>query len=373
VRNICLLAILLALPETAPAQVGIRAGRNSGPPPSSAAQTDGQSDGRTAVRKDERSRGGSQERSNDRANDGQNDRRNDRRDDRANDRPDGRHAQPRPTTGLSPLGLQPAPTPNLPWWERRQVPAWEQRQTPPWEQRKVPSWEQRQVPAWELTNPTRAAQNLYQQPVRNQRFDGRRRSHRNQPSVVYVLPPYRYFETGTTLSYGVAAPYVTPPPPYEAPAPPPEPLIETGFLKLEVEPRQTLQIFIDGLYIGTLSDLGDELELRLGARRIELRAPGYRTLIFDTQIVPDRTIVYRGALEPLSNAAPSTPAPKAPQAPEAPQAPKAPQASPPQAPQAPVGNRVIYLIPGCYMGNVSPKDIKLRAGCDISKLTTISP
>ena len=68
----------------------------------------------------------------------------------------------------------------------------------------------------------------------------------------------------------------------EVTPPPPEP--ETGFLKLEVEPRQALQVFIDGLYIGTLSDIGDELELRLGARRIELRAPGYRTLIFDTQI-----------------------------------------------------------------------------------------
>jgi hypothetical protein len=34
---------------------------------------------------------------------------------------------------------------------------------------------------------------------------------------------------------------------------------------------------------------------------------------------------------------------------------------------------VIYVIPGCYMGNVSPKDIKLRSGCDISKLTTITP
>jgi hypothetical protein len=33
----------------------------------------------------------------------------------------------------------------------------------------------------------------------------------------------------------------------------------------------------------------------------------------------------------------------------------------------------MYLIPGCYMGNVSPKDVALPAGCDIKKLTTISP
>ena len=33
----------------------------------------------------------------------------------------------------------------------------------------------------------------------------------------------------------------------------------------------------------------------------------------------------------------------------------------------------MYLIPGCYMGNVSPTAAMLRPGCDISKLTTISP
>ena len=34
---------------------------------------------------------------------------------------------------------------------------------------------------------------------------------------------------------------------------------------------------------------------------------------------------------------------------------------------------MMYVIPGCYMGNVSPKNVALPAGCDISKLTTISP
>ena len=32
----------------------------------------------------------------------------------------------------------------------------------------------------------------------------------------------------------------------------------------------------------------------------------------------------------------------------------------------------MYLIPGCYMGNVMPTAAMLRPGCDISKLTTIS-
>ena len=33
----------------------------------------------------------------------------------------------------------------------------------------------------------------------------------------------------------------------------------------------------------------------------------------------------------------------------------------------------MYLIPGCYMGNVQPTAAMLRPGCDISKLTTITP
>ncbi|HUQ86161.1 MAG TPA: hypothetical protein VM096_01300 [Vicinamibacterales bacterium] len=335
-RYICLLAVLFALPQTVPAQVAMRDGANSGPRPTSPAPADGASD--------ERSRGRGSNR-------GSDNRQSDQHRGRQEPRP-----EQRPTTGLGPLGLQPAQQPTLPWWERKPLPSWEQRP--------LPSWEQQQVPVWQQKNPARV--------MLDQQRDARRlaktpRPNYYRPPVYYVLPPYRYFETNTTLSYGVNAPYVTAPPPAEAPTSAPEPVIETGFLKLEVEPRQTLQIFIDGLYVGTLPDIGDELELRLGARRIELRAAGYRTLIFDTQIVPDRTIIYRGALDPISNApartipTPSSPTPGA----QAPSAPKAPD-----APQAP---RVIYVIAGCYMGNVSPKEVKLPAGCDINKLTTISP
>jgi hypothetical protein len=126
-------------------------------------------------------------------------------------------------------------------------------------------------------------------------------------------------------------------------------------------------VFVDGLYIGSLADLGDEIELRLGARRIELRAPGYRTLTFSTEIVPDRTIVYRGALEPVGSA----PAPPAPAAPS----PTSPAPAPPAAvtPSATRGPMTMYLIPGCYMGNVAPKEKDLRPGCDINNLQKIEP
>jgi hypothetical protein len=172
------------------------------------------------------------------------------------------------------------------------------------------------------------------------------------PPLIYALPPYRYFPINTTYGYGV-----TEYPVAEAPPQPP-PMPETGFLRLEIDPQQTVQVFVDGLYMGTLGDLGIELELRLGPRRIELRAPGYRTLTFDTRIEFDRMVIYRGSLERVEEAtnAPDAPAPQA-----------------PRAPQAPPGSRTMYLIPGCYMGNVQPTASTLRPGCDISKLTTMTP
>jgi hypothetical protein len=329
VRYICLVALLFVLPITASAQQRRQNDRRSDDRQSSDRRTDqrrsdqGRSDqGRSAERRSDQ-RQTEQTQSNQ-----------------------------RPTTGLSPLGLPPASTPRTPWWEQRQVPAWERQQ--------VPAWERPQVPAWETKNPART---LLDRARDERRLAKTPRPLHSRPAVVYVLPPYRYFDSGTTLSYGVATStgYITPPPPQTViTQPQPPPVIETGFLRLEVEPRMDLQVFVDGLFIGTIADLGDELELRLGIRRIELRAPGHRTLVFDTEIVPDRTIVYRGALEPISNAPPARREPSVPAAPLAPEAPKAPASNP------------IYLIPGCYLGNVLPTAAMMRPGCDISKLTTIS-
>ena len=61
-----------------------------------------------------------------------------------------------------------------------------------------------------------------------------------------------------------------------------------GALRLEVEPKESLQIFVDGVFLGTPADLGDELELTPGTRRVELRARGYRSLAFSAEIVDGR-------------------------------------------------------------------------------------
>ena len=278
---------------------------------------------------------------NDRAND-VNVRSNVRGNDRVNDvnvRPNDR-ANDRSWT-LPAIGLAPTQIPTGPWWEQRQIPSWEQKNVPWWERQNAAQWN----PARALLEPKRDDGHHVKRP----------RPPHVRPPIVYPLPPYRYYPFYGGLGYGyVSDTYVTPPPPEE-------PAIETGFLRLEVEPRVDLQVFVDGIYLGTIADLGDELELRLGIHRIELRAPGHRTLVFDTEIVSDRTIVYRGALERLETSPPTPNAPGAPRTPVAPQAPEAPL-----APSSPM-----YVIPGCYLGNVLPTAAMLRPGCDIARLTTV--
>lgn len=245
------------------------------------------------------------------------------------------------------------PKSSLPWWERQGPPAWEQKKTP--------AWELNQIPGWEKGNVARAMldQQRYQsQQLRNQRGYVNQRVRQYQPTVVYVLPTYQYFPQ---------APFVvTPPAPTSAitvsPEPPAPPM---GALRIEVEPRELLQIFVDGSFVGTPADHGDELELTPGTHRIELRARGHRSMTFTADILDGRSITYRGALEQIVVAPATPPSPAAPRSPQASRAPEAPQ-----APQAP---KVMYVIPGCYLGNVSPTTMTLPQGCDLSKLTTIKP
>ena len=181
------------------------------------------------------------------------------------------------------------------------------------------------------------------------------------PAVVYVgslYGGYPYYGTSTSGYYDVPPPgYGVPPPGTAVPGVitvVPEPL--SGQLLLEVEPANILQVFVDGAYVGTPADLGGVLDLQPGSHRIEFRGPGYRSLTIDAQIVSQRTIVYRARLEPT---APTRVVP-----------PPA-QSMPP--PAVPIEKRTMYLIPGCYMGNVPPQDLRLPAGCDVSRMTTIRP
>ena len=126
-----------------------------------------------------------------------------------------------------------------------------------------------------------------------------------------------------------------------ATAPPPPPA--TGLLRLDITPSTGLEYYSDGFLIGTSSDLGTEFEINAGARRIEIRAAGYRPLIFDTRINEGQITTFRAALEPLQGDEP------------------APRAS---------GSKTLYVIRGCYIGNKKPDAADLPKGCDINRMTT---
>ena len=132
---------------------------------------------------------------------------------------------------------------------------------------------------------------------------------------------------------------------YEEPArePAPPPSMTKGLLRLEITPAIAgMEYYADGLLIGSSSTLGMEFELNAGARQIEVRARGYKPLVFDARIDEGRITTLRGILEPVEQ---------------------------PQPPRNP-GNRVMYVIPGCYIGNSKPEQSALPPSCDVKKLVT---
>ena len=128
-----------------------------------------------------------------------------------------------------------------------------------------------------------------------------------------------------------------------------------GTLRLEVEsPGAVLELYVDGHYVETPANFNGEVALEAGPHIIEIRAPGYETLQLDVNIAPDRLITYRGSLTPAS--VPPPPDPTV-------------QSLPHVAPRTPT---TFYFIPGCYAGNVPPKDAGLPATCDQTRVITIT-
>jgi hypothetical protein len=74
-----------------------------------------------------------------------------------------------------------------------------------------------------------------------------------------------------------------------------------GGLKLKVEPTFA-EVYVDGYYMGIVNDFDgtfQRMELEVGAHHIEIRAPGYQTIVFDVRIEFNDTVTYRGELQPL--------------------------------------------------------------------------
>ncbi len=71
----------------------------------------------------------------------------------------------------------------------------------------------------------------------------------------------------------------------------------------------------------------------------------------------------------------TVPAPAAPQPPPAPPEPEVEPEPPPPPPPIvlPTGSRTLYVIRGCYLGNVKPDADRLPKGCDISRMKIYEP
>jgi hypothetical protein len=163
-------------------------------------------------------------------------------------------------------------------------------------------------------------------------------------TIVFFVPAYWWGHP-----YTAQAP--TPRPPDKS-AERPEQKRLTGTLHLVVQPGGPLELYVDGYYVGTLdSYYNGEVELEAGPHRIEVRADGYETLHIDVNIPAQRAISYRGKLKAAAT--------------------KPPQDSALQTPKdAPPAPTTFYMIPGCYFGNIPPKDAKLPATCDESRVVT---
>jgi hypothetical protein len=120
----------------------------------------------------------------------------------------------------------------------------------------------------------------------------------------------------------------------------------SGSLRLLLTSGINPQLFVDGYYTGLFSDHAGELTLDAGPHTIELREEGYTSARVQVNIQPNTMLTYDIGLPPLVSAS-------------------LPPAEPVREPASPApAPSTIYVVPGCYVGNVPPTRVALPAGCD---------
>ena len=162
-----------------------------------------------------------------------------------------------------------------------------------------------------------------------------RKSHPPAPLVVFVPGPVTWGAAWDDRSEGKDD--VTRAPAHEDRK-------RTGWLRVQTEPANA-QLFVDGVYVGTSRDAG-EIELKAGIYELELRARGYEPAWLQVAIPAGRGVTYRGELQIV-------PA-------------KADMAA---TPAGEPSRRTIYVLKGCYVGDVPPPP-SLPAHCDLRQMVT---
>jgi hypothetical protein len=163
---------------------------------------------------------------------------------------------------------------------------------------------------------------------------------------VGYLPPYFYLAPWYFTPPAAAVTRTEAPAGRSAEKGGPEALPATGTLWLDVQPAAAMQVFVDGFYVGSTDLTGNGIELEAGPHRVQLKAIGFEPIDFDVRITRQQTITYRDTLKASTRAS----------------EPKLPSAAP---------RTKMYVIPGCYAGNLPPDDVALPEGCDAAKATTI--
>jgi len=72
----------------------------------------------------------------------------------------------------------------------------------------------------------------------------------------------------------------------------------SGGVSFEITPS-TAEVYVDGTYVGTAGSFGptsQPLGLTPGHHHLELRAPGYQSMVLDTEITTGQVIPYQGTL-----------------------------------------------------------------------------
>ena len=123
-------------------------------------------------------------------------------------------------------------------------------------------------------------------------------------SYPYASPyPYGYPYPSAYPAYGYPdSPYGYPPSTYPPPGSVDVQPGQTAFggVSFDITPN-TAGVYVDGMYVGTVAEYSptfQPLALTPGRHHVEVRAAGYQTMAFDTEIVVGQVIPYRGEMQP---------------------------------------------------------------------------